>query len=122
MALFTGMRGGEILALRWNNVDLEKGVIHVAEALARTKAHGLKPKEVKTTHSERAIFLSPSLTEALTIHKQHQTDNPLDLVFPSKKGTYIESRNLLRMYKSLTEKADVPYILFIIFVIHTQPC
>ncbi|MGE7662954.1 tyrosine-type recombinase/integrase [Peribacillus sp. NPDC097197] len=112
VALFTGMRRGEILALRWNNVDLEKGVIHVAEALARTKAHGLKPKEVKTAHSERAIFLSPSLTEALTIHKQHQTDNPLDLVFPSKKGTYVEPRNLLRMYKSLTEKADVPYISF----------
>lgn len=67
---------------------------------------------MKTVHSERAVFLSPSLIEALTVLKQQQDNNPLDLVFPSKKGTYIEPRNLLRMYKSLTEKADVPYIPF----------
>ena len=60
-------------------------MIHVAEALARTKAHGLKPKEVKTSHSERTIFLSLSLIEALTIHKKQQAHNPLDLIFPSKK-------------------------------------
>lgn len=67
---------------------------------------------MKIVHSERAVFLSPSLIKALTLLKQQQADNPLDLVFPSKKGTYIEPRNLLRMYKSLTLKANVPYIPF----------
>ena len=41
LAIFTGMRRGELLALRWNNIDLEKGVIHVVESLVRTKGKGI---------------------------------------------------------------------------------
>ena len=41
IALFTGMRLGEILALRWQHLDLERGVVKVREALEETKAHGV---------------------------------------------------------------------------------
>ena len=112
LALFTGMRRGEILALRWKNVDLNKGVIHVEESLARTKAEGLFVKEVKTSHSKRDVFLSPSLREALATYKLQQEEYPMNLVFPSKNGTYLEPRNLLRKYKVLIKKAKVPYIPF----------
>ena len=112
LALFTGMRRGEILALRWKNVDLNKSVIHVEESLARTKADGLHVKEVKTSHSEPDVFLSPSLREALTTYKLQQDEHPMNLVFPSKNGTYLEPRNLLRKYKVLIKKAKVPYIPF----------
>lgn len=75
LAIFTGMRRGEILALRWMNVDLTKSVIHVEESLARTKAEGLFVKEVKTSHSERDVFLSPSLREALATYKPQQEEH-----------------------------------------------
>lgn len=112
LAIFTGMRRGEILALRWKNVDLNKGVIHVEESLARTKAEGLFVKDVKTAHSERDIYLSPSLQEALANHKSQQEEHPMDLVFPSKNGHYLEPRNLLRKYKLLIKNVRVPYIPF----------
>ena len=47
VALFTGGRRGEILALRWANVDLETKVIRIREALEETKA-GVRFKSAKT--------------------------------------------------------------------------
>jgi integrase len=47
IALFTGMRLGEILALRWNRVGLDAKVIQVREALEQTKAHGIRFKPAK---------------------------------------------------------------------------
>src|SRR5216683_619518 len=44
VALFTGMRRGEIMALRWGHVDLEAGIIKVREALEETKKYGLRAK------------------------------------------------------------------------------
>ncbi|PGM49846.1 site-specific integrase, partial [Bacillus sp. AFS053548] len=55
LAIFTGMRRGEILALRWRNVDLVKGAIYVEENLVRSKNKGLHVKELKTDHSLREI-------------------------------------------------------------------
>lgn len=112
LAIFTGMRRGEILALRWKNVDLTNGIIHVEESLSRSKAKGLYVKEVKTSHSERDVYLSATVREVLIKYKQQQKMNERDLVIPSKNGTYLEPRNLLRKFKSLTKKANVPAIPF----------
>ncbi|WML51713.1 site-specific integrase [Neobacillus sp. PS3-12] len=106
------MRRGEILALRWKNVDLEKGVIHVEESLTRTKSKGLFIKDGKTANSNRDVFLSPSALYVLKKYKQEQKENKLGLVIPSKTGGYLEPRNLLRKYKILMKKANVPEIPF----------
>jgi hypothetical protein len=55
--LFTGMRVGEILVLRWLNVDLDAKVIRVREALEETKAHGIRVKVPKTKAGLRDIGL-----------------------------------------------------------------
>jgi integrase len=47
VALLTGMRLGEILALRWTEVDLDARVIRVREALEQTKTHGTRFKPAK---------------------------------------------------------------------------
>nr|WP_268875914.1 site-specific integrase [Gottfriedia acidiceleris] len=120
LAIFTGMRRGEILALRWRNVDLVKGVIYVEENLVRSKNKGLLVKELKTDHSLREIFISDSVIKSLQEHKTSQnqmkskvkTFKDLDLVVCAKNGNYLEPRNLIRKFKQLTREANIPVIPF----------
>ncbi len=55
IALFTGMRLGEILALRWSAVDLNRNVIPVREALEETRAYGVRVKPPKSRAGRRDI-------------------------------------------------------------------
>src|SRR5262245_7228729 len=96
VALFTGMRRGEIVALRWPNVDLAGKVIKVYESVEETTAHGLRFKPTKTKAGVRDITLPDLVVEALTEHRRHQLEQrvamglgkPADdaLVFPALDG------------------------------------
>ena len=68
LALATGMRRGELLALRWQDVDLDGVRITVARSLEQTKAGGLRFKEPKTRHGRRTITLPPSAVSDLRTH------------------------------------------------------
>ena len=57
LALATGMRRGELLALRWCDVDLDKAMLRVARSLEQTIKGGLRFKDPKTRHSRRSITL-----------------------------------------------------------------
>ena len=70
VALFTGMRLGEILALRWGNVDLEGKVVKVRESLEQTKAHGLRFKAPKSKAGRRDITLPDVAVDALREHRK----------------------------------------------------
>lgn len=65
IALFTGMRIGEVLALRWGRVDLDRKVIKVREAIEETKAHGIRLKTPKTKAGRRNISLPDVLVDVL---------------------------------------------------------
>ena len=71
IALATGLRRGELLALRWSDLDLGRGSLTVAQAVEQTK-EGLRFKTPKTRRSRRTITLSPSVVELLLSHKAEQ--------------------------------------------------
>ena len=77
LALSTGMRRGEILALRWKNVDLDRGTLRVVESLEQTKA-GLRFKSPKTDRN-RAINLPAFAIEELHKLKRQQAEELLAL-------------------------------------------
>jgi integrase len=96
LALATGMRRGELLALRWGDVDLDTGRIRVERSLEQTKG-GLRFKEPKTKHGRRSIKIPPSIVTELKAHWAQQQAQRLrlglgraadgDLVFPRWDGT-----------------------------------
>ena len=74
LALATGMRRGELLALRWCNVELDRSVLKVEHSLEQTKA-GLRFKGPKSKHGRRSISLPPSTAVAmLNKHRREQLE------------------------------------------------
>jgi integrase len=74
ISLFTGMRLGEVLALRWGRVDLDRKMIEVREALEETTAHGIRFKAPKTKAGRRDITLPDLLVEMLREFRKEQLE------------------------------------------------
>jgi integrase len=78
-ALGTGMRRSELLALRWQDLDLKEGTLRVEQALEQTKRGGLVFKAPKTRYGRRAITLPPSTVAELRAHRKAQLEQRLAL-------------------------------------------
>ena len=113
------MRPEEYLALQWQDVDFNRGVVTVRRALVwPRKGAGWTFTEPKTARSRRSIPLPASVTAALASHKRQQAAERLkagaeyqnhDLVFASQEGTPIMMRNLLRRhFKPILKRAKLP--------------
>lgn len=79
LLMLTGMRIGEVLALRWRNVDLLNGLLQVEETVY--DGHFDQPK---SRHSVRLIPLGPLAVALLTERRRRKVDEPSSLVFPSR--------------------------------------
>ncbi len=77
LAIGTGMRRGELLGLRWQDVDLKAGKLAVRQNLQETGA-GLLFKAPKTAKGQRSVSLMPSTIAALTQHKAAQAARRLE--------------------------------------------
>jgi len=121
LALTTGMRQGELLALRWRDVDFQSAALSVRGSLSRSSA-GLTVVEPKTAGSRRHIPLGTIAVDALRRHRVSQAAERLlrgpgwmdnDLVFANEVGKPIEASNLRRRsFEPLLKKAGVPRIRF----------
>lgn len=76
LALASGMRRGELLALRWQDVDLDRAKITVARSVEQTNA-GLRFKEPKTKHGRRTITLPASSVAELRNHRKAEQEQRL---------------------------------------------
>ena len=79
IALATGMRRGELLALRWQDCDLDGATLKVERALEQTKRGGLVFKPPKTRYGRRTISLPPSTVTELRTHRKSQAEQRLAL-------------------------------------------
>ncbi len=120
LALATGMRKGEILGLRWADVDLEKGTLQVHRTLNYMAHHGFVEGEPKTESSRRQIMLPPFVVETLRRHRTAQLEVRLaaganwvdyDLVFSNKRGGFIYHSLLYHFYR-LLEEVGLPHMRF----------
>jgi integrase len=63
--LSTGIRRGELMALQWGDVDIDKAKLCIQRSLEATKARGVQPKAPKTRHGRRVIMLPSIAVEVL---------------------------------------------------------
>jgi integrase len=112
--LTTGMRRGEAIGLRWEDIDLKKGVISVRQQLQRINGE-LKATEVKTERSRRSINLAGPTVAALKAHKAAQKQTRLaspawterGYVFTTGLGTPLDPRNVAKEFESTCLKAKL---------------
>ena len=74
LALATGMRRGELLAVRWQDVDLNAGTVKVERSLEQTKKHGYRFKSPKTRHGRRTISVPQTTIDVLREHRREQLE------------------------------------------------
>ncbi|MEU1941387.1 tyrosine-type recombinase/integrase [Streptomyces sp. NPDC020125] len=122
LAVRIGLRRGEVLGLRWKDVDLTDGTITIRQTLQRVGGE-LLIAAPKTHRSARRVALPAECVTALRSRRAQQhgdrlasgdkwKDNGSDLVFTTKNGTPIEPRNLNRAFTLLCDKAGVRRVRF----------
>lgn len=121
LAVMTGMRQGEILAIRWSDVDLEKGIIQVRRNLIKnlTIFSGLKTEKSRRTItiSKQVIAILEEQKEKSAIEKQNSKVNyeDYDLVVSSSRGTPATATKVIHAWKTMQAKfkpATAPTITF----------
>ena len=121
LALLTGMRRGELLGLKWEDIDFATGTLSVRRTLTRGKGGTWELGQPKTKSGRRSIALPASCVEALKRHRAHQAEERLRLgpiwegqgfIFTSHTGHPLHVNTLMYQFKKLIEAADVPSIRF----------
>jgi integrase len=108
LAVFSGARQGELLGLRWGDMDWENCQL----AIQRTFNNG-RLFTPKTQTSKRKIDLGPMVMKELRKWRLACPKNDLDLVFPNEAGNHINNKNMLRRnFRPALKAASCPLIRF----------
>jgi len=121
LALYTGMRRGEILGLKWSDINFDKKNISVNRSLAFVPGQGYLLSTLKTKNAKRQITISAQLADMLFLHKKKQEEvntlfsggyNDQELVICSHLGTIQDPQNVLRVMKRIIQTSGVSPIRF----------
>ncbi|WP_082841043.1 site-specific integrase [Gemmata sp. SH-PL17] len=105
VALGTGRRQGELLALTWDDVDLKNGTPTVRRSLAQTKG-GFITKEPETAASRRTLTVPGFVVETLTKLKAVRLKALDKPVFCTRDGGYLCKKNVMRAFRGVVAKAN----------------
>jgi integrase len=121
LALRTGLRRGELLGLRWRDIDLDAETLNVRRTLQRSPERGLVFLPPKTKASERRLALPTECVHALKQHREQQAAEreaagtawkEQGLVFPTRVGTPIDPCHLREYLNARCDAAGVRHIRF----------
>ncbi|MDR5703945.1 MAG: site-specific integrase [Armatimonadota bacterium] len=121
-AIMAGMRQGELLGLRWQDVDFVRGIARVTQTFYRLGSKQIfKPPKTETSRS--AVALPPVVIEELRRLREQQEEyrlllgpeyaTDLDLIFCQPNGKPLHAHNVVRRdFRRVIERAGLPRIRF----------
>lgn len=121
LELGSGMRRGELLALRWSDINLETGECRISRSLVRGVSGNLHINEPKTKSSTRNIIIPPEALEALIKHKTKQNEEKMsnrknyaknDLIFCDEIGDPLRPDGFVKHYQRLLKNSGLPKLSF----------
>jgi integrase len=125
LALATGMRQGELLGLKWQDINFSTGTLQVRRILTRVSSEAAVrvfiEAEPKTQQSRRSIPLAPFALEALKQHRVRQLVAKLkagpawieyDYVFCTLTGTHLRPNHVVDEFKKILKRTGLPAIRF----------
>jgi integrase len=119
LAIMTGLRKGELSALKWSDVDFSNKVLSVRRTMAVTK-DGPIFQDTKTGRSRRSVVLPGTAVQILKEHRISQAEefkilqkvNEMDLVFTGEHGQPLHPKSIINQFNRMIKKADVSQIRF----------
>jgi integrase len=121
LAVKTGMRKGELLGLKWDDLDWQKGLLRVQRQIQRVPNQGLVFVPPKTRSGRRTLQLGEQMLQTLQDHWGNQKSLKLmtgdkwqdhGMIFTSSIGTSIDQRNLDREFKAILKRSGLEEIRF----------
>jgi integrase len=122
LALATGLRRGELLALKWSDIGLDQGILQVARTNVYINGQGHVQSEPKTRSGKRSLKLANFAVQALHEHHAQQLAQRVavgpaawqdhNLVFCNAQGGYLAPALLFRRFKQVLAQAELDPIRF----------
>jgi integrase len=121
LSVLTGLRRGELLGLKWGDLDLHRGSLAVRRTRSRTASGNWGVGAPKTRSSNRSVALPQSVVEALRAHRTTQLEHRLAVgslyqdqgfVFTTPEGRPLHVNSLLLRFNRLTTQAKLPRLRF----------
>jgi integrase len=115
LGLFLGLRPGEVLGLKWEDINFNAKTLSVCRSLKREQ-NKLRLGEPKTPGSRRTLLMPEPLVTALTAHRERQLEeqtvagqlwHDLDLVVATEIGTLVDPSNARRALNSMCARAAI---------------
>lgn len=121
MAVFTGMRKGEILGLRRQDVHFDENKLYIRQSVSETKETNVVVGPLKTKASRRQIAIDKNIVRIIKDQIKRNNEYKLffgqtyqdnDLIFCKEDGRPFRPSSINRPFRRIIEKAGVPYIRF----------
>ena len=121
LAVYTGCRLGELMALKWEDIDMENAIIHITKSLQAEKGKGVFIKETKNASSTRQIAASPKTIDLLKAHRATQDAQKMEAgdqyvdrgwIFADKNGKCFYPTTPSHWFHKFLHRKGLPLIRF----------